>query len=86
MSEDNKPMKIVFAPGCFDSFEGTQEELDQMIAEITQMAESGELFEKSQSIDLDLDPEEIEAMIEADLNDPEGILAALASTSTRILQ
>lgn len=86
MSEDNKPMKIVFAPGCFDSFEGSQEELDQMIAEITQMAESGELFEKSQPVDLDLDPEEIEAMIEADLNNPEGILAALASTSTRILQ
>lgn len=86
MSEDNKPMKIVFAPGCFDSFEGTQEELDQMIAEITRMAESGELLEKSQPLDLDFDPEELEAMIEADLNDPEGILAALASTATRTLQ
>lgn len=86
MSEDNKPVKIVFAPGCFDSFEGTQEELDAMIAEITRMAESGELLEKSQPLDLDLDPEELEAMIEADLNDPEGILAALAATATRTLQ
>jgi hypothetical protein len=84
MSEDNKPMKIVFSPGCFDSFEGTQEELDQMIAEITRMAETGELFEKSQAVEFD--EEELEAMIEADLNNPEGILAALASTATRTLQ
>lgn len=86
MSEDKKPMKIVFAPGCFDSFEGTQEELDKMIAEITRMAETGELLERSQPLDLDLDPEELEAMIEADLNDPEGILASLAATATRTLQ
>jgi hypothetical protein len=86
MSEDNKPMKIVFAPGCFDSFEGSQEELDNMIAEITRMAESGELFEKSQPLDLEVDSDELEAMIEADLNDPDSMLAALASTSTRILQ
>jgi hypothetical protein len=84
MSEDNKPVKIVFAPGCFDSFDGTQEELDQMIAEITRMAETGELFEKSQAVEFD--EEELEAMIEEDLNNPEGILAALASTATRTLQ
>lgn len=28
--------KIVFAPGCFDDFVGTQEELDDLIASITQ--------------------------------------------------
>jgi hypothetical protein len=28
--------KIVFAPGCFDDFVGTQEELDEMVADITQ--------------------------------------------------
>ena len=26
--------KIVFAPGCFDDFVGTQEELDEMVADI----------------------------------------------------
>ena len=33
MSENN-PLKVVFAPGCFDQFEGTQEELDALVAEI----------------------------------------------------
>jgi hypothetical protein len=49
----NKKPEIVFAPGCFDNFEGTQEELDEMIAEIQRLAESGELFENSQPLDLD---------------------------------
>ena len=39
MSEDKK-LKVEFAPGCFDAFDGTQEELDEMIAEITKMAQS----------------------------------------------
>lgn len=86
MSENNKPIKIVFVPGCFDNFEGTQDELDKMIAEITRMAESGELLEKSQPLDLDIDPDELEAIFEDDLSDPDGIIAALASTSTRSLQ
>ena len=52
-----KEIKIEFAPGCFDSFEGTQEELDELIAEITRMAESGELEANSRPVDLD-DPDE----------------------------
>lgn len=30
----DKEMKIEFVPGCFDHFDGTQEELDKMVAEI----------------------------------------------------
>lgn len=45
--------KIIFAPGCFDDFEGTQEELDQLVSEINRMVETGELFEKAEAIDLD---------------------------------
>lgn len=41
---DGDKLKIVFEPGAFDDFEGTQEELDELIAEITRMAESGELL------------------------------------------
>jgi Ser-tRNA(Ala) deacylase AlaX len=49
MSEDKK-IKVEFAPGAFDSFEGTQEELDEMIAEITRMVESGEMVEAGQEL------------------------------------
>jgi hypothetical protein len=37
MTEENKTVKVVFEPGCFDDFEGTQEELDELIAEINSM-------------------------------------------------
>ena len=43
--------KVIFAEGCFDGFEGTPEELAEMLADIHQMAESGALFENSQPID-----------------------------------
>ena len=50
---DDKKIHITFAPGAFDSFEGTQEELDALMAEIQRMAESGELEEHSIAIDED---------------------------------
>ena len=61
MSE--KKIKVEFAPGCFDHFEGSQEELDELITEINRLIETGELFEKGQAIDLEemlQDPEERE--------------------------
>jgi len=39
---DKKTPEIVFAPGCFDNFDGTQEELDQLMKQIQDMFESGE--------------------------------------------
>ncbi len=51
--EERKELKIEFAPGCFDSFEGTQEELDELISEIKNMIQDGSLFEKSKEIDID---------------------------------
>jgi hypothetical protein len=50
MSQDKPKMKIEFAPGAFDGFEGTQEELDEFVREIQRMAESGELEENSVDI------------------------------------
>lgn len=50
---DNTEMKVKFAPGCFDSFEGTQEELDAIIAQIIEMARNGEMFENAQDFDPD---------------------------------
>ncbi len=49
----DKKLKLVFAPGCFDGFEGTQEELDQLIAEIQKGFETGEFLEKSRPLDMD---------------------------------
>lgn len=40
-------IKIEFAPGCFDHFDGSQEELDQLIAEIQAMADSGQLAQQA---------------------------------------
>jgi hypothetical protein len=58
-AEDCKELKIVFAPGSFDNFEGTQEELDEFVAEITAMVKSGDFLEKSRPLDVkDLSDEE----------------------------
>jgi hypothetical protein len=55
----SKKIKVQFAPGAFDNFEGTQEELDNLLAEITRMAEEGTLFDNSRVID-------IEELVESD--------------------
>lgn len=55
---DPKELKIEFAPGCFDQFEGTQEELDELMEELTRMLKSGELQEKARPIDFDNPTEE----------------------------
>tara|TARA_R110002126_G_scaffold14831_4_gene61694 strand:+ start:2517 stop:2717 length:201 start_codon:yes stop_codon:yes gene_type:complete len=46
----DKP-KIIFAEGCFDGFEGTPEEMAEMLADIHRMAEDGTLFENSEPVD-----------------------------------
>lgn len=77
----NKPTKIEFAPGCFDSFEGTQEELDELMNEIKTMIETGELFEKSEPVD-------INELFETDPEYAEKLMLALSDspTSERNLQ
>jgi hypothetical protein len=66
--EERKDVEIVFVPGCFDSFEGTQEELDELIKEITESAENGSLFEKSNPVSIeslleDLSVEDVEDLL-----------------------
>lgn len=67
LTEDEvKELKIEFAPGCFDSFDGSQEELDGLIEEITRMIKSGEFVEKSKPLDPDdLSDEELEILARA---------------------
>ena len=51
----------MFEPGCFDDFEGTQEELTEVIAGITQLAENETIEDKVIILTIeDLDDDEIE--------------------------
>lgn len=75
-----KKLKIEFAPGCFDHFEGSQEELDNLIKEITDMFTNmtpEELMAQSQQVDID------DLIEDGDLEFVEHILA---SQSPRTLQ
>ena len=56
MSENKKPVKVEFAPGAFDNFEGTQQELEELVSEIQNMfanMSSEELAANSRSVSLD---------------------------------
>ena len=74
--DQNKTPKIVFAPGCFDNFEGTQEELDQLIQSIQEMVESGAIFEMAQplsEVDLDSLPESLRQEVLREMDDPNAL-------------
>jgi hypothetical protein len=43
-------MQLEFAPGCFDDFEGTQEELDELVEHIKQAFCSGKFAEESRPL------------------------------------
>lgn len=51
-------LKVIFAEGCFDDFDGTQEELADFIAEIQNMANNGTLMNGA----VELKDEESEAL------------------------
>lgn len=66
MTQEKKPLKITFAPGCFDHFDGTQEELDALIKEIQDGFQDGSFFEKAKMVDLDeLDDDELSELFES---------------------
>ena len=70
MTKELKDLKMEFAPGCFDNFQGTQEELDEMVAEIRRMFESGELFANAKPVtdeDFENLPEDLQESILRDL-------------------
>lgn len=74
-----KELKIQFAPGCFDSFDGTQEELDAMVADIQKMFEGKtpeELEAMSRPVSID------ELLEDEDISDDEfeNILEALVNS------
>lgn len=71
--DELKEMKLEFAPGCFDNFEGTQQELDEFIATITEMFRSGEAQKLARPLDLDdLDDEDMEMLARLDAQEQAG--------------
>lgn len=55
--EEKKPLELHFAPGCFEDFDGSQEELDELVGAIKEMFAN-------------LTPEELEARsVPVDLSD-----------------
>ena len=78
-----KKMKVEFAPGAFDDFEGSQEELDSLQAEILSMfanMTAEELAERSQPVDFD------QLIEDGELDVAEKIVQALSDNPTRTLQ
>jgi hypothetical protein len=61
MSEEKKKLKITFAPGSLDNFDGTQEELDEFIKTLLEHIESGEFFENAVNIE-DIDELELDGI------------------------
>ena len=47
---DEPKLKVVFAEGCFDDFDGSQEELAEMIAEIHKMAKDGTIMDDARPL------------------------------------
>lgn len=63
--------KIVFLPGCFDDFDGSQEELDELVAQLQDMVASGELEALAEAVDLDsLSSEERDLIERLENTDP----------------
>jgi hypothetical protein len=60
---DNKELKVEFAPGAFDHFEGTQEELDALLVEIQKMFE-GKTAEEIQAMSRPLSDEDFDDLPE----------------------
>lgn len=77
-----KELKIEFAPGCFDSFEGTQEELDAMIAEIQQMF-AGKTPEELEAMSRPLDEDDLDDLPDEVL---EQLMKSIGEDNKRNLQ
>jgi hypothetical protein len=73
-----KKITIEFAPGAFDSFDGTQEELEALQAELLAMFDTmtpEELAARSTEVDVDY----IEELMDEDPEAAEQLIRALAS-------
>lgn len=79
----NEDLEVVFVPGCFDNFEGTQEELDAMIKGITESIQSMSPEELEENI-IELDDEDL-AEVFANNKQAAKIISELAMLEQRKL-
>jgi hypothetical protein len=58
MEDNKKVVNVEFAPGCFDQFDGSQDELDELVKQIQKMF-SGKTHDeiKSMSVAVEADQE-----------------------------
>jgi len=56
--EDDKSIKVIFEPGCFDGFDGTQEELEELMTAI-QAEFSGKTRDEIESMSVPVNLEEL---------------------------
>lgn len=73
MNTKKTPIKVEFAPGAFDQFEGTQEELNELVAEIQNMF-ANKTREEISSMSR---PVDVEAFVKEDPNTAKKILQTL---------
>lgn len=57
--DSSKKLKIVFAPGCFDTLDMSQEEMDEFVKMLEDKVADGSIFDESRPLDPD-NPEDIE--------------------------
>lgn len=65
----DKPWKIMVADGAFDGLD--QDEIDEIMAEMESMIESGELFDNAEPLDMDqlaIDDPELHEKLTASLD------------------
>ena len=80
---DNK-MKIRFAPGCFDGFTGSQEELDELVQMILAKVEDGSIFTDSMPVEqfLEQRPDLVDALAEMSDGDLSGRISVMSKQLT----
>ena len=75
MTDEKKPLQIIFEPGCFDDFDGTQEELNELMESIQKQFESGDFLENSRVVD----EEYLEELMEEDPEFAERLISMLTT-------
>ncbi len=69
-NKEGEPLKVEFAPGCFDNLDITQEELNELMADIKNMVVNGSLFDNSKTLteeDWHELPDEVKEKLSQDL-------------------